>query len=318
MTELEVTKFANTRMQELGISGWNVEFNTSIHSAGFCNYSKRILVFSRRYIKQASSFDVRDTVLHEIAHILTPGSHHNNVWKIKAREIGCSAERCHDYNLRMNQSSATTDKGNSTMRINVDKDAILNASETELASLRTFGVDVDSILQEASDEKVRSEVSGLVESIGAGANVFTGNVVSEFYSTFETELENQSIRQGLIFKGVFEYNVDKSIFDVTINRISHRALKRSAGSGTRATTGYSKDNMFTVAKHINEELPDTYSVAQMMLCLVRSRDGDSVKGIRAGAEHSAKIVELFESTFASELSELAIEKKSKPETTESE
>ena len=39
----------------------------------------------------------KDTILHEIAHALVGPSHgHNAIWRRKAREIGCSAMRCHN------------------------------------------------------------------------------------------------------------------------------------------------------------------------------------------------------------------------------
>ena len=37
---------------------------------------------------------IRDTILHEIAHALTPGQHHNDVWRRKATAIGCTGQRC--------------------------------------------------------------------------------------------------------------------------------------------------------------------------------------------------------------------------------
>ena len=121
------------------------------------------------------------------------------------------------------------------MRINVDKDAILNASDSELASLRSFGVDVDAIIQEASDEKIRSEVSSLVEAMDDAKSIFLENVVTEFETTFKAELENVALSQGLIFKGDFHWDVENGTphMEIKINRLSHRALKRSGNSGTR-------------------------------------------------------------------------------------
>ena len=39
---------------------------------------------------------VKDTILHEISHVLTPKQGHNNIWRTKAIEIGCDGERCYD------------------------------------------------------------------------------------------------------------------------------------------------------------------------------------------------------------------------------
>ena len=40
--------------------------------------------------------EIKNTILHEIAHALVGPKHgHNEIWKQKALEIGCDAERCH-------------------------------------------------------------------------------------------------------------------------------------------------------------------------------------------------------------------------------
>lgn len=42
----------------------------------------------------------RDTILHEIAHALTPGHNHDAVWQTKAVEIGCDGKRCYGFDVR--------------------------------------------------------------------------------------------------------------------------------------------------------------------------------------------------------------------------
>jgi hypothetical protein len=39
---------------------------------------------------------VRNTILHEIAHALTPGCHHDWTWQRVAERIGCDGLRCYD------------------------------------------------------------------------------------------------------------------------------------------------------------------------------------------------------------------------------
>lgn len=36
-----------------------------------------------------------ETILHELAHIMTPGEGHGPAWVAAAHRIGCGAERCH-------------------------------------------------------------------------------------------------------------------------------------------------------------------------------------------------------------------------------
>lgn len=49
---------------------------------------------SKHYAQLLPADEIRETMLHEIAHALTPGHQHNHVWKAKAVEIGAKPERC--------------------------------------------------------------------------------------------------------------------------------------------------------------------------------------------------------------------------------
>lgn len=90
-------------------NGWTFEWSRSHNSAGRCvSYSKRShfthlkeyyggVIKLSSFITPHHSYDeVLDTILHEIAHGLTPGHHHDHVWKRKAIEIGCNGRRCYD------------------------------------------------------------------------------------------------------------------------------------------------------------------------------------------------------------------------------
>lgn len=96
-----------TEAKELAISlmtkynliklGWKFDFNNRARSAGLCSYRKKIIYLSRIITELESYEFVKDVILHEIAHSLTPGHHHNEVWKKKAIEIGCNGDRCFQH-----------------------------------------------------------------------------------------------------------------------------------------------------------------------------------------------------------------------------
>lgn len=69
--------------------------------AGCCNYTSKIINLSQEYVAcpAVTLDDIRNTALHEIAHALTPGHHHDDVWRQKALEIGCDGKRCHSFNF---------------------------------------------------------------------------------------------------------------------------------------------------------------------------------------------------------------------------
>ena len=63
--------------------------------AGICRYTTRTIALSVSYVLQAHWNDIRDTLLHEVAHaIVGPGHAHDAVWQTAARRIGCTAKRC--------------------------------------------------------------------------------------------------------------------------------------------------------------------------------------------------------------------------------
>jgi predicted SprT family Zn-dependent metalloprotease len=87
---------AEQLMTQHGLSGWRVKLDHARRRAGQCDFSAKTISLSRHYVRHAEADHIRDTILHEIAHALVGVRHgHDAVWRQKAREIGCTANRCH-------------------------------------------------------------------------------------------------------------------------------------------------------------------------------------------------------------------------------
>lgn len=87
---------AEALIQQHGLDGWSFQFDSAQKRAGACAFSTKVISLSRFYCIKASDAQVRDTVLHEIAHALAgPKHNHDATWKRIARSIGCTADRCH-------------------------------------------------------------------------------------------------------------------------------------------------------------------------------------------------------------------------------
>lgn len=80
-----------------GLDDWHFEFDSARRRFGSCRYSSRTITLSYHLAALNDESAVRNTVLHEIAHALAgERSGHGKRWRLKARQIGCDAERCYD------------------------------------------------------------------------------------------------------------------------------------------------------------------------------------------------------------------------------
>jgi len=71
---------------------YKLKFNNRKGQCGCCNYDKKTISISIPYIGNNSDELIRNTILHEIAHMLT-NCGHDKKWKRKCIEIGCRPER---------------------------------------------------------------------------------------------------------------------------------------------------------------------------------------------------------------------------------
>ena len=79
----------------LAAAGWQVVFDRAKRRAGVCRFAVKEIGLSRPLTLLHDEAEVRDTVLHEIAHALAGPRHgHDATWQRTARSIGCSAQRC--------------------------------------------------------------------------------------------------------------------------------------------------------------------------------------------------------------------------------
>lgn len=88
-------ELANELMTKHGLTDWTFQFDESIRRFGYCHSRKKLISMSWKLVSLNNETEVKDTILHEIAHALTPKCHHNWKWKAKALEIGCNGHRCY-------------------------------------------------------------------------------------------------------------------------------------------------------------------------------------------------------------------------------
>ncbi|MEX0610727.1 MAG: SprT-like domain-containing protein [Pirellulales bacterium] len=75
---------------------WSFRFDHSKVRFGKCDYAKKEISLSRYLMELNSEAEVRDTILHEIAHALAPrGAAHGPKWRSIALSIDCNGKRCY-------------------------------------------------------------------------------------------------------------------------------------------------------------------------------------------------------------------------------
>ena len=92
-------ELAASKMERHGLTrqSWTVKYDRARARAGQCRHRAKILSFSRHLIVRGSPVDMRNTLLHEIAHALAGPRHgHDRTWRDIALRIGCDGKRCHD------------------------------------------------------------------------------------------------------------------------------------------------------------------------------------------------------------------------------
>jgi predicted SprT family Zn-dependent metalloprotease len=88
-------------MIQHGLSGWTFRFDHARRRFGSCRYGEKAITLSRPLTLLNDAGQVRDTILHEIAHALCPGEGHGPNWKEQCRQIGAKPVRCYtDQSVR--------------------------------------------------------------------------------------------------------------------------------------------------------------------------------------------------------------------------
>ena len=101
LTLEETRALAHTLMLKHGLmyKNWKFCFDNAKSRLGYCSYKKKKISLSQNYIPITTKEEIKDTILHEIAHALVGVGHgHDRVWRQKAIEIGCNGQRLyHGY-----------------------------------------------------------------------------------------------------------------------------------------------------------------------------------------------------------------------------
>ncbi len=102
MNRNSATQLTRDLLDQNGLPDWKIRLVTELRNPflGKCVYDHKCIYLNAHHIDTHNEELVKDTILHEIAHALTPGCGHNEVWKAKAKELGSDAlDSCASFGL---------------------------------------------------------------------------------------------------------------------------------------------------------------------------------------------------------------------------
>jgi predicted SprT family Zn-dependent metalloprotease len=86
---------ARSLMIASGLADWTFTFDHARRRFGSCQPRRKRITLSRTLTLLNAEPEVRDTILHEIAHALTPDDHHGPRWRAMCLRLGAKPKRCY-------------------------------------------------------------------------------------------------------------------------------------------------------------------------------------------------------------------------------
>jgi len=94
MNRNDATKLTRELLNQYNLSDWGVRISTDTSKnwfLGLCSYKDKCIIINGHHIDQHPEPEIENTIRHEIAHALTPGHNHDEIWAAKAKEVGCTS-----------------------------------------------------------------------------------------------------------------------------------------------------------------------------------------------------------------------------------
>jgi len=94
MTRELAAKMAREELEKWNLKDWHVRINpvnldSRFQYLALCSHKDKCIILNAHHVDLHDEKEILNSIRHEIAHALTPGQQHSEVWADKAREVGC-------------------------------------------------------------------------------------------------------------------------------------------------------------------------------------------------------------------------------------
>ncbi len=104
----DAENLARALMRQHGLAGWSYALNRRKRSLGLCRYTARRIELSVYFVLHHPEQQVREVILHEIAHALAGhAAAHGPRWRAICQTIGARPKRCSDARMPAGRWNAT-------------------------------------------------------------------------------------------------------------------------------------------------------------------------------------------------------------------
>lgn len=100
LSRARAAALAEDMLDQFGLTelGWTFDFDRATKREGQCDYVKKRITYSGPILPHRSREEFRQTMLHEIAHAMTPGAQHGPRWRAMAHKLGYTGGRTAEPN----------------------------------------------------------------------------------------------------------------------------------------------------------------------------------------------------------------------------
>jgi len=125
MNRTQASELLRLELNKNGLKDWRIRIAPDLNKFTFlgkCSYKEKCIYLNAFHIDTHPDVEIINTIRHEIAHALCPNQGHNDVWKAKAREIGC--DNTQECGMALNEAAIDALRSGEVLEVEFTEETI--------------------------------------------------------------------------------------------------------------------------------------------------------------------------------------------------